>query len=146
LPEPFSEMILKALRREPGERYQTARDFAVALERAAESAGLLASAHDVEEIVARLFADDIETRQRAITQRLAESVGPPQPLDRVGLASVSRLIPRPRRDPSGAVSGELDQPATRASRPGADLRSGVRASAMPRTPISVSQQIVAEPG
>ncbi|AKF07648.1 serine/threonine-protein kinase [Sandaracinus amylolyticus] len=142
LPDSLSAMVMKALQRDAKDRYATARDMAIALERAAESAGLLASAHEVEEVIARLFESEIATRQDAVTKRLAESTGPEQPLDRVGLASISRLIPRPRRDDvsvvesSGGSRSDADLPATRASRPGVEARSGVRQSAVPRTPVS----------
>ncbi|UJR79757.1 serine/threonine-protein kinase [Sandaracinus amylolyticus] len=143
LPEAMSAMVMKSLQRDAKDRYTTARDMAIALERAAESAGLLASAHEVEEVIERLFESEIATRQSAVTKRLAESTGPEQPLDRVGLASISRLIPRPRRDEVSAVESSYggsrsdpDLPATRASRPGVEARSGVRQSAVPRTPVS----------
>jgi serine/threonine-protein kinase len=129
---------MKALQKDQADRYATAREFAVAIERAAESAGMLATAHEVEEVLARLFANEIATRQEAIRARLSYSMGKEEPLDRLGLAAISRLVPR-KRDGSSVDHGS-SAPATRTSRPAPSQSSGVRESAEPRMPVALVMQ------
>lgn len=127
---------MKALQKEPADRYTTARELGVAIERAADSAGMLATAHEVEEVLARLFSAEIATRQEAIRARLSHSSGKEEPLDRLGLATISRLVPRHPRE-----RGSSDEaPATRTSRPAPGQTSGVRESAEPRMPIAIVVQ------
>ena len=122
----LTEVTMKALSRDPADRFASAREMGAALERAAEAAGLLADAHEVEETIATLFAEEIRLRQESVTRRLSGSTGPERPLDRAGLATVPRLIPRAANSSAEPEStGGGDPAATRGSRPS---RSGVRES------------------
>jgi serine/threonine-protein kinase len=105
IPAALADVVMKALAKNPADRYATARDFAVALERTAESSGLLATTHEVEERVADLFADELADKQRAIAGHLSASSGTPVLLQKGQLGTIPKLItkkPTPRDLPTRA--------------------------------------------
>ncbi len=67
VPDAIAEATLRALARDPSERFQTAREMQDALEDAARRSGEVASAKDVSAVVADLALADIE-RRRASTR------------------------------------------------------------------------------
>ena len=125
LPAALSDVAMKALSRTPEGRFASAREMAVQLERAADAAGLLADAHEVEALVAELFAEDIAAKQDAIAAHLASSTGALVQLQRGQLGTVPRLIAR---------RSQLASAAPEAAAPRSSL-SGVR-TRQSRTPIS----------
>ncbi len=64
-------VCLRALERDPGQRWDTAREMAGALERAASRAGLLADSHEVSDRVRQVFAVRIDRRKKAIRRNIA---------------------------------------------------------------------------
>ncbi|MBN8614030.1 MAG: protein kinase [Deltaproteobacteria bacterium] len=94
IPAALADVAMKALARSPGDRYATARDFAVALEKAAEAAGLLATTHEVEDRLSEIFADEMADKQRAIGGHLSASSGSPVLLQKGQLGTIPRLIAR----------------------------------------------------
>jgi serine/threonine protein kinase len=92
VPAALADVAMKALAKNPADRYATARDFAVALERAAESSGLLATTHEVEERVAQLFADELAEKQRAVAGHLSASSGTPVLLQKGQLGTIPKLL------------------------------------------------------
>lgn len=94
IPAALADVAMKALSRNPAERYATARDFAVALEKAAEAGGLLATTHEVEEKLSGLFVDEITEKQRAIEGHLTASSGNPVTLQKGQLGTIPRLLAR----------------------------------------------------
>jgi serine/threonine-protein kinase len=103
VPAALADVAMKALAKNPADRYATARDFAVALERAAESSGLLATTHEVEERVAQLFADELAEKQRAVAGHLSASSGTPVLLQKGQLGTIPKLLtkkPTPRELPT----------------------------------------------
>jgi serine/threonine-protein kinase len=91
---PLADVAMKALARSPADRFASARDFAVALEKAAEAAGLLATTHEVEDRLSVLFADEMADKQRAIGGHLSASSGSPVLLQKGQLGTIPRLIAR----------------------------------------------------
>jgi serine/threonine-protein kinase len=67
----LDSVCLRALARDPGQRWDTAREMAGALERAASHAGLLADSHEVSDRVRQLFAVRIDRRKKAIRRNIA---------------------------------------------------------------------------
>lgn len=114
VPEALADVAMKALARKPSARFATARDFAVALERAAESAGLLATTHEAEAEIGRLFASELAHRRRAVAKLLTASSGAPVLLQRGELGRVPKLldgVSLPERGPGGSgVRDTLTRP------------------------------------
>ena len=94
---PFDPVVAKALTREPEGRYQTAEEFAEALEKAAGEAGGVAAPRTVAEMVTEYAGTKIEGEAK----RVRESI------DRLGKARLS-LAPRPQPRPSSADSTQTD--------------------------------------
>jgi hypothetical protein len=92
LPAGLAATTMKALAKSPQDRFASARDFAVALEKAADAAGMLATSHEVEEAMARLFSEEIELKNAAVRGHLSRSGGAPLALKKGELSVVSKLI------------------------------------------------------
>lgn len=88
LPQAVADAVMKALEREPDKRFQTAREFAVALEQAASGA----TAHTVGEWVKENGGEELAERANLVT--LVES----HPMD--GLDEISSRIETVRGRPS----------------------------------------------
>ncbi len=76
LPPGLVPVCLRALQRDPARRYASVREMSVELERAASSAGLLASSQEVTDLLRALFTQQIERRRanlRAFTEELPQS-------------------------------------------------------------------------
>ena len=131
-------VCLHALAREPAERFQTAQDFAEALEHAARSTGQLASVRESSEYVNQLIGQDISEQREIVREWLAKSDSrsgvsshaagsrgaepgasvPSAPSSRAALLSPSApvAVPRPspmRSVPPGPVAPRPHVPAAR---------------------------------
>lgn len=96
-PPALERIVLKALRREPDERYQTARELGDALRMFLASSPQLIASTDVSDLVNRLCVDRLERRlemERSGLRRLESETG--DGLDSSGLISlnVSAALPR----------------------------------------------------
>ncbi|MEZ4324992.1 MAG: serine/threonine-protein kinase [Polyangiales bacterium] len=98
---PFDALLRRALARNPNERFQTADEFADALERVARDVDGVASARDVTRLVERVLADDL-VQQRNAVKRAIETLGP--------ASARSTPLPLPRQ------SGGLESHASSAAR------------------------------
>jgi serine/threonine-protein kinase len=84
--EPFDEVVMKALSREPGDRFQTAEQFAEAIEEVAGRGGV-AKTREVADIVRDLDADKLQEER----QRVRDAI------KMLGSTDVGRsIIPMPR--------------------------------------------------
>jgi eukaryotic-like serine/threonine-protein kinase len=103
VPRALDAMVKKALSRKKGDRYATARDFQVEIERFMESEGLKCPPRELGEWIGSLFAD-----RRKQTRSLIESQ----------LSALRSESPRSMRDmrdmgsppPSGPMSGSMSGP------------------------------------
>jgi eukaryotic-like serine/threonine-protein kinase len=86
--------IMKALERKKEDRTPDARSFALSLEKAAESTGLIAPAHELADAIGKLFEEAIKARQGAIRHHLAASSGEKKPLLPGQLGLVPKLYDR----------------------------------------------------
>ncbi len=93
-PRAVADVAMKALSRYPKDRFASARDFATALERAADASNLLASTTEVEETMARIFRDEMAIKEEAVRRHLASSTGPIEPLQKGQMGLVQRLLPK----------------------------------------------------
>ncbi len=103
VPKALDAIVTKALARKPADRYATARDLLVDIERYMESEGLKCTPRELGEWVGALFAD-----RRKQTRSLIESQ----------LSALRADLPRAIRDlremgtpPSGPLSGPMSAPA-----------------------------------
>jgi serine/threonine protein kinase len=71
LPAELDAICLRALERNPANRWDTAREMAGELERAASRVGLLADSHEVSDRVRQIFAVRIDRRKKAIRRNIA---------------------------------------------------------------------------
>ncbi len=116
VPEALSAVIMKSLERDPDHRWQTARDFAVALEQTAN----LAPTHVVGEWVVANASDALRDRQRrvesvernSLRMRGASIVPPaPQPRSAAPRAHPSEATTaRPLREHAGTVGASVLNP------------------------------------
>lgn len=113
--ERFDDVVMKALSRDPGDRFQSAEAFGLALDDAAGRAGI-AKTRDVAEVVRTLDAEKLQAerdRARAAIDMLgATEIGRTQvPMPREGTPSASQTYARDRTTGSylhGSTSGVLD--------------------------------------
>ncbi len=68
IPEDLEDIALKALSRDPDDRYQTAADFHDALQRFLFTSGLFYSRKDLSDYMKDRFAEDIELEHRKLEQ------------------------------------------------------------------------------
>jgi serine/threonine protein kinase len=125
-PAALSDVAMKALSKRREDRYASARELAVAVEKAG-AAGLIAATSEVEETLARVFGAEMALKDEAVRRHLASSTGATEPLQKGQLGLVPRLLPKklaPKRAdlatrasaraevPSGvrSRSGEMDAP------------------------------------
>ncbi|MCB9612184.1 MAG: protein kinase [Sandaracinus sp.] len=105
---PFDEVLSRALARDPEARFQSAEEFAEALERVARDNGGIGSARGVGSEVRKWLAEKLETQRGRIKEAMthlghADVTETALPVPRDGsLSSISRSGPRP----VGAVSPE----------------------------------------
>lgn len=109
VPARLADVAMKALAASPADRYASAREFATALEKAADSVELLATTHEVEETLGRILSEEIAEKHAAVVQHLSASSGEPRALQKGQLGTVPRLVskkPSFRDLPTrGAASG-----------------------------------------
>jgi len=130
VPSALADVAMQALSRALGDRFASARDFAVALEKAAQACDLMASSPEVEEKLKLIFAEEVQDKQAAVTAHLMASEGAAVPLQRGQLHTIPKLTtkqPTPRELPTRAGA------------------SGIRPRTTP-TPVSLaSNEVVREP-
>ncbi len=103
LPDTVAEVVLKALARDPKDRYQTGDEMRRALEQAAKSAALIASAKDVADFVSDLVLADVEGRRAALrADERASRTSIPAPL----VASPYEPTVRPGKTPAAPLRPE----------------------------------------
>ena len=78
IPEDLEDIVLKALSRDPDDRYQSAADFHDALQRFLFTSGLFYSRKDLSDYMKECFADDIELEHRKLEQY--RHLRPPTPV------------------------------------------------------------------
>jgi serine/threonine protein kinase len=112
--ERFDHVVMKALSRNPENRFQTADEFADALDSVAGRAGV-AKTRDVAEVVRSLDADKLQTERQRVRDSIemlghAEIAQSKVPMPREGVPSRSRTYSRDGGSGSyvhGSVSGVL---------------------------------------
>ena len=130
VPSALADVAMKALSRSLDDRFASARDFAVALEKAAQACELMASSPEVEEKLKLIFAEEVQDKQSAVTAHLLASEGAAVPLQRGQLHTIPKLTTK---------KPTIRELPTRAG------ASGIRPRTTP-TPVSlVSSQVVREP-
>ncbi|MEM8606486.1 MAG: serine/threonine-protein kinase [Myxococcota bacterium] len=110
--EPYDEIVMKALHRDPEQRFQTADEFAEALDAAAGRGGI-AKTRDVAEVVRSLDAEKLRTERQRVRDSI-ETLGRNDfaesqvPMPRDGSAPGSQTYSRGGAvAPDGSVSGVL---------------------------------------
>jgi len=107
----IADVLARALRKKPEERFATAGDFADALEAAAESAASLAEVGELAAMVRRVFGAELAARREMFATALrareeAKAVEATLPMQ-----SVLRMSQRP---PPVDIAAQLDQPVSHA--------------------------------
>jgi serine/threonine-protein kinase len=96
---PFDEVLERGLARDPAQRYQTAEEFAEAIEERAETLGGLANPRSVAKLVREYAAEKIERDRELIRVAIAEisaaGGGDPIPLASAPMSSDVSLSPAP---------------------------------------------------
>ncbi len=101
IPEPVAQVCLKALHRDLQTRYVSCAEFGDALEKAAASAGCLASGRDVATYVNEMVGSSIESHRRAIREWLERRASePPTPASAIR-APLAPPPPPSRRSSTG---------------------------------------------
>ena len=67
-PAAFDEVVLRALSREPAERFESALEMAEALRKVAASSGHLCSRHELAKWVSQVFGEELGLRRQAIRE------------------------------------------------------------------------------
>ena len=108
IPETLDQVAMRALALDPGARFSSAREFAMALEAAAKRHDHLASSTEVSDRLQRLFAVEIDTRQRVLREQLAASSGEILPARSrlMGLVPKISIPPASVPNPSGLPMSE----------------------------------------
>jgi eukaryotic-like serine/threonine-protein kinase len=120
-PPVFDSICLRALKRDPDERFSTAEEMEEALREAALVSGCLGSRREVADWVAAAFGDELTQRRKAI--RAATSAGSEPDSGRTSMPSSSGLRMMPAigmLTPSGVQSG-VQAPPQLQRRPAAKL-------------------------
>lgn len=115
-PELLEAIVMRALERDPTRRFQTALEFARALESYLSASGLPAGAGDVGEFMQTLFADQITMRDELL--RRGVRTAPLEELVSVWQGSAPTPPPRPPMaldEPAETVVGDESLPVVRAS-------------------------------
>jgi serine/threonine-protein kinase len=126
---PFDPVLERALARDPADRYQTAEEFAEALESHADLLGGLANQRAVGKLVREYAADKIERDRELIRTAVAE-IGSPGPHDRPDSRPAPTYAQHPAPDPGASYPAfggapPIQAPAPIASEPEAGPRYGL---------------------
>ncbi|MDH3622712.1 MAG: protein kinase [Myxococcales bacterium] len=108
----YDEIVMKALSRDPAERFQSADEFAEALDAGAGRTGI-AKTRDVAEVVRALDAEKLQEERQRVRDAI-EMLGRTEfaesqvPMPREGIAQASQTYSRAETlSPDGSVSGML---------------------------------------
>jgi serine/threonine protein kinase len=123
---PFDVLCARALERDPDLRFQTADEFAAALEAVVDETGGVATARQVGEVVRRLAADKL-SREKARVQEAARGLSS-------GEALSGSAIPVPRSSGDGSMPGGV---------PGSEPSLPSRSRSMPAGGWTSSQTVSA---
>jgi serine/threonine-protein kinase len=123
---PFDSLCARALERDPALRFQTADEFAAALEAVVDETGGVASARQVGEVVRRLAADKL-SREKARVQEAARGLSSGETL-------TGSAIPIPRHSADGSMPGGA---------PGSEPSLPSRSRSMPAGAWTSSQTVSA---
>jgi serine/threonine-protein kinase len=141
---PFDALCARALERDPALRFQTADEFAAALEAVVDETGGVSSARQVGEVVRRLAADKL-AREKARVQEAARGLSS-------GEALSGAAIPLPRSSadasmPGGAPGSEPSIPSRSRSMPaGAWTNSQTVSAAAPLPGVPLPGVLGPPPG
>jgi len=141
---PFDALCARALERDPALRFQTADEFAAALEAVVDETGGVSSARQVGEVVRRLAADKL-AREKARVQEAARGLSS-------GEALLAAAIPLPRSSadasmPGGAPGSEPSIPSRSRSMPaGAWTNSQTVSAAAPLPGVPLPGVLGPPPG
>lgn len=103
LPVAMSQVVMKALERDPDRRFATCADLADALEAVAIESGNLASPREMQAYMQEVLGEEIQKQRDAVRNWIAKSDSAPRP-DVLGSSSVSSAsVSLPGSEPS--VSG-----------------------------------------
>lgn len=113
IPESVSAVVMKALERDPAARYQTAREFAVAIEHAAPGA----TAHTIGEWVKENGGEELSQRANLVAAVESHPMDGLEELNsrietvrnRLSLTFVDPMVPAPDDEEFGAVLLERDE-------------------------------------
>lgn len=89
--EALDAICLRALERDKEERYPSARELVVDLEKTARDAGLLATTTEVSDAIAEIFADRLRARWKAIGDCIHDEMSMQEAVSTSDLVSVPRL-------------------------------------------------------
>jgi len=140
VPPELEAVCLRALERDPEQRFKSAREMALALERAAERADLLADSHEVADLVRERFGAELELRRHAIQAYIAgieEDTDPVWVNDLYSLPKLGEDAPPPAArsantpDRKATHSGDITLAPSPAS--SAPISSGAASPALPTT-------------
>jgi len=110
---PFDALLKRALTREPDERFQSAEEFADALEKLAREHGGVASVRSVGAEVRKWLSDKLDAQRDRIREAMsqlghADHTEPALPVPRDGsLSSISRSGPRPVSPDAATSTGSI---------------------------------------
>lgn len=110
---PFDALLKRALTREPDERFQSAEEFAEALEKLAREHGGVASVRAVGAEVRKWLAEKLDAQRERIREAMrqlghADHTEPALPVPRDGsLSSISRSGPRPVSPDAATSTGSI---------------------------------------
>jgi serine/threonine protein kinase len=114
-PACFDDVVLKALAREPDERFQTAREFAAALREAALEHGMLGASSEVSDWVERAFSKGLIKSERRIRNIMPQRRQEPQSGEAKAPRRISRKVDaKPEAKPMATEHAAIVAPAERA--------------------------------
>jgi len=137
VPPALEAVCMKALAREPGERYPTALALADALERAAAGQDGVATARDVEAFLTRIVGQELSDTREAVRSWLSRSEPDGSAEARRSKPALDSVVTRVDRERTGFTPGSSSRPTIErppsgdhALPPGAERVSSVSSAAV----------------
>jgi eukaryotic-like serine/threonine-protein kinase len=136
VPVELEQVVMRALARDPAQRYSSAREMGDALEAAAQRCGMLGTSRDVADLLTAVLGTELDAQREAVRQWMNRS----EPNEGRRRSSVP-AAPAPRTNPpvSSVSSAVIQVPPPPSS---AEAVVGPRASAPPPPPPSPAAQRV----